>query len=128
MSGRAKDRLLIGDPLLALLVLAFAGGLTVLGALWYWTAGLPPGDGQGPLGAAYQGRSEAACSPWADPSRSDLRLLRRAIRRGWPVLQEPLGPRRLGGCGQRLTSLRRSSSARLPAHLSSDFLLAKPRS
>jgi hypothetical protein len=38
------------------------------------------------------GGKGGGCGLWADPSRSDLQLLRQAIRRGWPVPQERCGP------------------------------------
>jgi hypothetical protein len=38
------------------------------------------------------GGKGGTCGLWADASPSELRLLREAIRRGWPVPQERRGP------------------------------------
>jgi hypothetical protein len=38
------------------------------------------------------GGKGGGCGLWADASRSELQLLRVAIRRGWPVPQERRGP------------------------------------
>jgi hypothetical protein len=93
-----------------LTVAAFAGGLALLGALASWTGRPPPGAGRGgrrrlshagclrPPGEATAGTHPprgvrgGTCGLWADTSRSELRLLRQAIRRGWPVPQERRGP------------------------------------
>ena len=61
----------------------------------------PAADAQADTGAGHQGeRAEpnhggawgAAAGLWADASRSDLLLLRRAIREGWLVPAERRGP------------------------------------
>src|SRR5260370_5481826 len=39
-----------------------------------------------------RGGSGGRCGLWADASLSELRLLRKAIRQGWPVPQERCGP------------------------------------
>src|SRR5262245_11168147 len=47
------------------------------------------GDREGPPPG---GEGGAVSGLWADASLSDLRLLRRAIREGWPVPEERCGP------------------------------------